>query len=366
MTDRSLAPGSAPAWDAEADDRLTCVSVYPETHNVKTFVFTAPQSRRFEFEPGQFLTFGFEIGGETVNRCYTIASSPLRPHTASITVKRVHGGIVSGWLHDTMRPGLGVRAIGPMGAFTVARGPAEKYLFISGGSGITPVMSMSRAFADRASPVDVVFLHAARSPLDLVFRTELDLMARRLQGFRLIYLPECRDGEANWAGPTGRISPELLALLVPDLAGRAVFCCGPAPFMAAAQRICSDLGVPPAQYHHESFDFSALQDEEPAIAEIVDTAEREIEETPTYKVTFAKMGREIDVRADRFVLTAAREAGLRLPASCTKGLCGTCKSKLVSGTVDMKHQGGIRQREIDAGLFLPCCSKPLTDLVVDR
>ncbi len=66
------------------------------------------------------------------------------------------------------------------------------------------------------------------------------------------------------------------------------------------------------------------------------------------------------------MLDAARAAGLKLPSSCTKGMCGTCKCRLVSGRVDMHHQGGIRQREIDAGLVLICCSKPLTNLVVER
>jgi ferredoxin len=65
-------------------------------------------------------------------------------------------------------------------------------------------------------------------------------------------------------------------------------------------------------------------------------------------------------------LAAAKAAGLRLPSSCTRGLCGTCKSRIVSGTVDMKHEGGIRQREIDQGLALLCCSKPTSDLVIDR
>jgi ferredoxin len=74
----------------------------------------------------------------------------------------------------------------------------------------------------------------------------------------------------------------------------------------------------------------------------------------------------VECGADTFVLSAAKAAGMRLPSSCTKGLCGTCKSRLVSGKVDMKHQGGIRQREIDQGMVLICCSKPLTDLVVDR
>lgn len=350
------------AWDAEVDDTLTCVAAFAETHDVKTFVFTAPQGRRFEYRPGQFLTFAFEIGDETIHRCYTLASSPLRPFTASITVKRVAGGPVSNWLHDTLRPGMTVKALGPMGDFSSDHHPAPKYLFISGGSGVTPLMSMSRALADRAAPADVVFLHAARTPQDVIFREELALIARRLPGFRVILLPEGRGAEPEWPGPTGRINPDLLRVLVPDAAERTVFCCGPAPFMAAVQDASGVLGVTPANYHHESFDFAALPQDPGATvfgAEHAALAE-------SYSVTFAKLRRTISVRADETVLKAARDAGIRLPSSCATGLCGTCKSKRLSGDVQMSHNGGIRQREIDMGFFLPCCSKPTSDLVLDR
>ena len=66
------------------------------------------------------------------------------------------------------------------------------------------------------------------------------------------------------------------------------------------------------------------------------------------------------------MLEAARSIGLKIPYKCAKGVCGTCKSRLVSGTVDMRHGGGIRPKDIAAGLFLPCCSRPLEDLVVER
>ena len=88
--------------------------------------------------------------------------------------------------------------------------------------------------------------------------------------------------------------------------------------------------------------------------------------TRTFTVEFAKQVRKIDVSGEQTILSCAKKAGVKLPSSCSNGVCGTCKSKLVSGSVDMNHNGGIRQREIDAGLFLPCCSKPLSDLVVDR
>jgi glycine betaine catabolism B len=355
------APRWTPAWDGEVDDRLTCVAVFDETHEVRTFVFAAPEGRRFEFLPGQFLTFEFEIHGEPMRRCYSLASSPLRPFTASITVKRVPGGPVSNWLHDTLRPGMLVRALGPMGSFSAAHHPAAKYLFVSGGSGITPLMSMSRAFADLAGAVDIVFLHAARTPGDVIFRMELAEISRRLEGFKVIHLPEHRGTEPEWAGATGRLDPVLLEALVPDVALRMVFCCGPDPFMTAVRAACERLGVSPSRYHHESFDFGTLQREEaPPLDE---TAGQEVR---TFSVTFARIQRTIAVRADETVLKAAKIAGIRLPSSCAEGLCGTCKTKRLSGDVEMNHAGGIRQREIDSGFILPCCSKPLSDLVLDR
>jgi glycine betaine catabolism A len=85
-----------------------------------------------------------------------------------------------------------------------------------------------------------------------------------------------------------------------------------------------------------------------------------------FTVQFSRTGRSISCAADTFVLTAANAAGVRLPCNCTKGMCGTCKSKLLSGTVNMTPNGGIRQREIDAGMILTCCSRPTSDLVIDR
>ncbi len=85
-----------------------------------------------------------------------------------------------------------------------------------------------------------------------------------------------------------------------------------------------------------------------------------------YTISFTLSARTITCGADEFVLTAALAAGLKLPFTCRRGICGTCKSKLISGTYDMQHNGGIRPREIETGLFLPCCSKPRSDLVIEK
>ncbi len=90
------------------------------------------------------------------------------------------------------------------------------------------------------------------------------------------------------------------------------------------------------------------------------------QEEIVFNVTYTVSGRTIMCGAGTFVLDAALAAGLKLPFNCRQGLCGTCKSKLLSGQYDMHHQGGIRPREIANGMFLPCCSKPLSDLVIEK
>ena len=377
--------GSAlPGWNPDADDVLVVQAVREETHDVKTFVLAPKNPTAFHYEPGQFLTLDLEIKGEAINRCYTISSAPTRPHAISITVKRVPGGPVSNFLHDTLKPGSELRAVGPMGDFTCFRHAAGKYLFLSGGSGITPLMSMARTFHDLAIARDIVFVHAARSPADIIFRDELELMARNQNG-AFKFVPVC-EGDAPrepWHGLKGRLSLPMLALMAPDFMEREIFVCGPSPYMAAVRTMLGEAGFDMVRHHEESFNFEELAAAEPEVALEVAAAElaeaaRQAEapapmgEAPvaapvtTYQVTFAKTGRTIEVPSDKFVLDMARRAGVRLPSSCSKGLCGTCKSKLNSGTVDMKHQGGIRQREIDAGMVLLCCSKPTSDLVVDR
>lgn len=346
----------ADLWNRDADEDLACIDIHQETHDVKTFTFASPDGKQFAFEAGQYFLFDLEIGGEPESRCYSISSSPKRTNAFSVTVKRVPGGRISNWLHDNLTVNAKVKANGPLGHFI--RPNAGKYLFLSGGSGITPVMSMVRELADTSEPADIVFLHAGRTPKDLVFRDELTVLASRMKGLRLQFLPETVGSERAWPGLTGRISPEYIKLAVPDVAERVVMCCGPAPFMAAARAITAELGVAASNYIEESFDAAVI--EEVAIPVIEEATAR------TFQVSFAKQARQIDVTGEQTVLSCAKKAGVKLPSSCSNGVCGTCKSKLVSGTVDMNHNGGIRQREIDAGLFLPCCSKPLSDLVIDR
>ena len=354
------------AWDSEEDDTLVCRAVRQETPDVKTFVLTPQTPGRFTYQPGQFMTYAFEIGGETIHRCYTISSAPTRPNAISLTVKRVPNGPVSNWLHDNLRPGVTVKALGPMGSFTCFAHPATRYLFLSGGSGITPMMSMARTYHDLAEPKDIVFVHSARTVTDIIFREELELMARLNPSFKFAPICEAANPLAPYSGLMGRLSLDQLKVIAPDFLSREIFVCGPAPYMAAVRTMLSAAGFDMAHHHEESFNFETLSAGERAEAIEGEIALDAPESVKSFKVEFTKTRRSIDVPENMTVLEAAKRAGMRLPSSCTQGMCGTCKSKKVSGTINMTHQGGIRQREIDAGMMLLCCSKPTSDLVIER
>jgi ferredoxin-NADP reductase len=349
-----------PLWDSGRDETLVCRAVRQETHDVKTFVLAPPEPRLLRYAPGQFITLELEIGGRSINRCYTLASSPSRPDTVMLTVKR--GGIVSSWLHDHLQPGASLRVLGPAGDFScfLDQPRAGKYLFLSAGSGITPLMSMSRAIHDLALDADVAFIHSARTPADIIFARELELMAHSRHQFRLGFICERRGDDPAWAGFNGFLSHAALSNIAPDFLERQVYTCGPAPYMAAVRTILLQAGFDMANYHEESFNFETLN----AAAEAAEAPPQA--GSATFKVDFTRTGDQVACAAGQTILAAAKAAGMRLPSSCTQGMCGTCKTKMVSGQVEMKHAGGIRQREVDQGWILPCCSKPLSDVVLER
>ncbi|WP_250207911.1 hybrid-cluster NAD(P)-dependent oxidoreductase [Curvibacter sp. CHRR-16] len=372
-----------PIWPCDDDTALQCIQVVQETHDVKTFVFNALQARTFVYRPGQFITLDVPAGqgGSVVQRSYTLSSSPSRPQRVSITVKRVAGGPVSNWLHDYLQPGMQIGVTGPAGDFSCMADSAtslpagmqtcagQRYLLISGGSGITPVMSMLRTMVDMAVDADIVFVHAARTPADLIFHKELTLLAHQHPRLRLLLVCESRGAHTEWSGYVGRLSRSLLEQQVPDLLQRQVFTCGPAGFMQAVRASLLDAGLPEKQYQQESFSFETLAQ---AVNPVQTTTQNTVSTSEGsavsggFTISLSKLGDAFACAPDQSILGAAVAAGLRLPASCSTGLCGTCKTKKVSGEVSMQHKGGIRQREIDQGWILPCCSVPLSDVVLER
>lgn len=363
-------PSDLAVWGGSDHSTLVCRQVQDITHDVRTFLFEPAHPALFRYEPGQFVTLALQIDGRPVSRCYTISTPPTRPHLLGITVKRQPGGLVSNWLHDTMAPGQRISAEGPFGVFTAARHPSAKYLFLSGGSGITPVMSMTRTLYDLGSDADIVFVHSAQTPSDIIFRRELETMASTTPTLRVAHVCERDAPRDPWGGLRGFLSAEMLQLVAHDLTERTVFCCGPAPYMAAVRRMLDEAGFDMQNYHEESFSFEDLTIKEFSVKGTADAAPEQQTSgagsaTKTYSVKFVRSGHTFTCADDQNVLDAAFAAGLAPPSSCGQGMCGTCKTTVLSGTVDMQHNGGIRPREIAQNKALICCSKPLSDLTID-
>lgn len=347
-------------WNSGEQKTLLCCDVRDETHDVKTFSFRCADFSALSFEPGQFITISPVIAGQTIARCYTLSSSPTRPFSFSITVKRVPNGVVSNWLHDNLRAGDTLSASGPAGSFTPVGHPAKKLLYLSAGSGVTPLMSMTRAGFDMAAQLDIVFVHSARTPSDIVFHEELTRIQALMPGLRVLNVCEGLGTDADWTGPVGRLSLELLSESVPDFKEREVFTCGPQGYMDAVKALLRSGGFDFQHYHQESFDIAALVE-----APLIETAPAVEQGETLFTVTLSRSGKTFSMPATQTVLSAAKKAGAIVPSSCSQGVCGTCKTALLQGTVEMNHNGGIRQREIDKGLRLLCCSRPTSDLVID-
>ncbi|RUM99766.1 hybrid-cluster NAD(P)-dependent oxidoreductase [Pseudaminobacter arsenicus] len=344
---------------------LEVIGVIDEAPEVRTFIFRSDNQTWFRYKPGQFVTLELPVEGGSVMRTYTLSSSPSRPFSIAVTVKAQQGSIGTRWMFEHLKPGERLKAYGPGGNFSLHDHPAAKYLFISAGSGITPMMSMLRWLNDFAPQTDVAFVNCARRPEEIIFRKELELLGSRMPGLSLGFMIEERSSRESWFGHMGRLDAVRLPLLSPDFREREVFCCGPEPFMRAVRAMLESSGFDMAHYHQESFGASPV---EPVPAPFVDELRLAPDGAPaaeTVPIRFSLSDVDAECVSGQTVLQTARASGVRIPAACEFGLCGTCKVKKVSGEVEMSHNGGILDHEIADGFILACCSRPLAALEIE-
>ncbi|CUH85728.1 3-ketosteroid-9-alpha-hydroxylase reductase subunit [Thalassovita mediterranea] len=342
---------------------LECVSVVPEVPNTASFSFKAPSGALFSYDAGQFLTLEIPAPGQpggVVHRTYTISSSPSRPRTITITAKAQADSIGTRWMLDNLQPGMRMKAIGPAGLFTNAASKADKFLFISAGSGITPMMSMTTCMYDEGQDLDVVFINCAKRPSEIIFRQRLEQMASRVPGIDLKFVVEEPDRYSPWTGYQGQFNQLMLGLMAPDYLEREVYCCGPEPFMTAVREALAGLGFDMDNYHQESFGAPVeTAAEQPELDDVIP------DDATSAEIHFATSGVTAKVAETDTVLAAARGAGLNIPSGCTFGVCGTCKVKKTAGEVHMVHNGGISEDDIEAGYILACCSNPIGKVEVE-
>jgi ferredoxin-NADP reductase len=364
--------GSQRQW-SQGELTVRCVRIVNETSDVKTFTFVAEPKVLFHYKPGQFVTLEIPIQNEIVYRSYSISSSPSRPHTLEITVKRVAApadqpeapaGVVSNWLHDHLQVGSSIKINGPLGKFTCAPDPAKKLLLISAGSGITPLMSMSRWIAETAIASNIVFFHCARTPNDIIFRTELEMMAARLPNFRLAFSTTQSASGQPWWGFTGRLTPAMLEAIAPDFLEQTVYVCGPNGFMAGVKTLLEGLNFPLQNYYEESFGGAKKpkpveqQQPKPATSLVA---------TPTApQVVFAQSDKKVACDGSLSILEIAEQEGIKIRSSCRQGVCGACKKRKLEGEVRYESEPDALEPDEQAkGYVLTCVANPVGKVVIE-
>lgn len=343
---------NAPLWHDE--EPLQCVAVLPEAPNVKSFVFRPPSGSAFEFAAGQFITLDLPVPGGNIQRTYTISSSPVSNAYIGVTVKAQPGSVGSRWMHDHLVPGMQIKASGPAGLFHLPETPDEKYLFISAGSGVTPMISMAQTLFEMGEDLDICFIQCANRPSELIFRKKLEFMSGRTPGLQLHFVVNENDPYEVWTGYRGMFNQLMLGLMCQDYIEREVYCCGPEEFMGVVREILISLGYDMERYRQESFAAPAATK-----AQIPEFDDPEPDEAASAEVVFAKSGITVPCRETDTLLQLARSNGVPMAAGCTFGICGTCKTRKIEGEVHMVHNGGISDADIAAGYILPCCSNPI-------
>ena len=324
---------------------LRLASITQQTADAKTLRFIVPDDRKLNARPGQFLTFSFLFDGKRVVRSYSICSSTARSGYVEITPKRTGQGCVSVFLNDRASVGLTVEANGPFGSFSFDESKHQNVVLLAAGSGITPMMAMLRYMDDLCLDTVVTLLYCVRSGDDIIFHGELEELRARLKNFHYHLL--LSQPHKEWPGPRGHVSREFIEDTVSEPASKDFFLCGPPLFMKAVRGLLEGLGVKPERIRQESFGSSVPTRAQP------DTVAIETGET----VEFVRSGKTCVVRSGQTLLDAAEEHGVGILSSCRQGQCGTCKTRLLAGTVRMDAEEGLDPESRAQGFVLTCVGR---------
>ncbi len=345
-------------WTGE----LRLDAVFEETTDISTFRLVNPGGGMvpFEYVPGQFLTLNLDIEGTQINRSYTIASSPTRAASIEISVKREEHGVVSRFLHDSCGVGDLLSVSAPSGVFTFDGDGEESIVLISGGVGITPMMSVIRYLTDTSWHGHIYLLHCCRTTDDFCFRHELELLQRRHPRLN-VTATMTRARGSSWVGATGRLSAGLIQECVPDIASKLVHLCGPPGMMDALKQTLQGLGVPANRIKTEAFG-PAVQKPASAPATITDS---EVPGSSEATVRFTVSQKDAPLAPEATVLEAAESVGVEIENSCRAGTCGTCKVRLLKGVVQMDVEDALDDSDRRDGIILACQAKSEDDLEVE-
>jgi ferredoxin-NADP reductase len=329
------------AWSVH-DVRARVARVERETSDT-TSLYLKPNENWRGFRAGQFVQISAAIAGVRVTRCFSVSSAPEDRGHLRLTMKAVPDGRMSGWARCGARVGDVVELSQAMGEFVLPDPLPSRLLFVSGGSGVTPILSMLGHLAAVGYQGAVSCLHYARG--EVVAGKELASLAKRL-GARLA--TTCTTG-ASRDGRRLHLGPSVLEVFEPRWADAQAFVCGPPAMNASAAAIWRARGIA-ERFHCEHF-------APPSTTAVVRG------DGAACRLVFARSKRENQGEGGVSLLEQAERAGLRPKHGCRMGICRTCTCRKLTGTVRNTLTGEISSRD-DEPIQL-CVSAPLSDVSLD-
>jgi stearoyl-CoA 9-desaturase NADPH oxidoreductase len=270
--------------------------------------------------PGQYVGIGLRIDGRWHWRSYSLTSIPQRDNkNITITVKATPEGFLSTHLVNGVEPGTVVRLAAPKGEFALPDPPPAKVLFITAGSGITPVMAMLRTLESRGQEADIAHIHSAPSPDAVIFHDELRVLEKSQPGYRLhLQLTETQ----------GKVDFDELAGIVADWQDRPAWVCGPPALLDTVEGVWKSADLQDL-LHTERFTIAATD-----------------KGGEGGKVAFSISDKSIEIDGATSLLEAGEKVGIQMPFGCRMGICQTCVLPLESGHV-RDFRSGIEHGEGD-------------------
>jgi ring-1,2-phenylacetyl-CoA epoxidase subunit PaaE len=344
--------------------------VLPDTAEAVVVAFDVPPALRevFSFTQGQYLTLRTEIGGADLRRSYSICAG-VDDGELRVGVRKVKGGVFSNWINEHLKPGDTIHVMAPQGRFFVPIEPTARrhHVGIAGGSGVTPILSTMKTVLAREPLSHFTLIYGNRALKSTMFKEEIeDLKNRYLTRLTLhhVFSDEHTDAPLNMGVMNRDKIGEFLNSVVPAAGIDHVFVCGPFQMNDEAEAALLSAGVPEDRIHIERFGI-APQDGQQAVGAVIHEAKPGDAETARITIIRDGLKREIAFTKDQpSILDAASAAGLEVPFSCTSGVCGTCRAKLVSGEVRMERNFALDKNEVANGFVLTCQAHPLTAQVV--
>ncbi|MEU6084114.1 FAD-binding oxidoreductase [Streptomyces sp. NPDC047108] len=331
---------------------LTVAEIITETASTKTFRVRREDGRPLPpFLAGQYVG----VFADGTSRPYAMSSSPARADHYDLTVRRVASGRISNHLIDTLAVGDRLTTTGPMGTFH--HNPlfhGEDVVFLAGGSGVVPAMSMIRDIADHALPRRFHLIYGSRRADDIIFRAELDAIETRHPGIRVDHV--VLEGDPLGAGPSGLLTAETIEALAGPLDGRMVYVCGPQALYPYALEQLTLLGHPRRRIRFEANGAPARPEAQPHWPAGTD---------PEEEVTVTAGGTSFRTPRNRPLLDALEDRGIRPEAACRSGECGLCVVRVVKGEVHAAEEARLRMSDGPFGWTHSCVAYPLTDTEID-